>query len=87
MTIEYSVSENDYINFNLFDYHNFKQGKKIDFLLRYVLPVAASGSVMLFNFTLWNKYDMITSLSASVILIVVWIVIFPKVYNNILKKQ
>ncbi|MCL2617161.1 MAG: YcxB family protein [Defluviitaleaceae bacterium] len=71
MTIEYNVSEEDYINFNLFHQRNSKYGRRLSFLMRFVPAVAILAVAFI-------SFSDVFFLAFGMFVAFMWVIMYPR---------
>ena len=84
LSFDFFVSEEDYLNFNLYHSYHSKQAKYIRLFSRYVCAVI----FLLFYYTLAlrNNNLLVYNIIIGLIIPVLWVILFPKYYDNRVKK-
>ena len=80
MTIEYNVSEQDYLNFNLFHLNNSKQMKNTKLALKYGTVILC---LVLLLVLFWGQ---IAAQIAGGVVIIIWIAVFSKFWDYLAKQ-
>lgn len=80
MTIEYQVTEQDYIHFNFYHCNHSKQAKQARWILRYV-----TAALFVLAFLILYQ-DRPSAYIVSIVMAGVWIALFPIYYDNHIKR-
>ncbi len=86
ITIEFEVTEEDYIRFNFYQLEGSKSYKKILNILRYLVPVVSAVFIYLAG-TMLLKQPEIYWVVISLLFAVVWIIIYPERHKKIVKAR
>lgn len=81
MTIEYDVTEQDYLNFNLYHAGHSRYSKNQTFMLRY-----GAALLMLLAFFVLYRGSML-AVAIGIVFVIMWIVLFPKYYEGLIKRS
>ncbi|WP_225744894.1 YcxB family protein [Marinilactibacillus sp. Marseille-P9653] len=84
--IEYEITEEDYINFNLHHVQNSPSQKKLFNLVAYILPVLLVPGVYFLGTEIFEQSGLYWAIMA-VGIYVLWIYVYPKIYRKTLKNQ
>ncbi len=85
MTFEYELREEDFIKFNIYYGKYGQSSKKNEYIIKYLLPVLGSFAIYFIGTGLIGGYKSVWLIIALLYLII-WILRFPKTYENIIKK-
>lgn len=85
MTIEYNVSEQDFVNFNLFHAKHSKQAKNAKLLSVYG-GAALCFFMLVFVLVVMRGYDTVSVCVYGAIIAILWVIFFPKYYEFRVKK-
>ncbi|TKC18034.1 YcxB family protein [Robertmurraya kyonggiensis] len=85
MQIKYSLTEEDYLNFNLFHMKNSKTANKALKVQRYLIPIVYMVVAYVFARVLDGSY--ILSFSIFGIMGILWIIFYPKYHYNFVLRQ
>lgn len=85
MQIKYSLTEEDYLNFNLFHMKNSNTAKKALKVQRYLIPIVYMVVAYVFARVLDGSY--ILSFSIFGIMGILWIIFYPKYHYNFVLRQ
>lgn len=86
MKINFEITKDDYINFNLHHLENSKSQKNTFNILRYILPIVFSVPLYFIGTGIFNQPSQFWIIVA-IIFIVVWIFTYPKQHRNLIVKQ
>ncbi len=81
MKIRYELTEDDYIQFNLYHMQNSPSQKKTFMISRYLLPLLLAIPIYLFG-TLVFKQPSLFWIIIAVLYTVIWMVTFPKLFKR-----
>lgn len=81
MTLKYTITQNDYVQFNVFHSKHSSTIKRLIFLLRILLPVL----FILIAITT-NRFDVIW-LTISVLFSITWILLLPSLFQKTMEKN
>ncbi len=84
--IQYQITEEDYIQFNLHYLENSPSQKKNYNLLRYLIPIIFSVPVYAIGTVLF-KQPKEYWIVIAILFIVIWILRYPKMYIRLVEKQ
>lgn len=86
MEIDFEVTKEDYIKFNLYHIENSPSQRKNLNLLRYGIPVLFSFPIYFIGTGLFKQPSIYWTIIA-ILFVVIWIATYPKQYKNSVKKQ
>lgn len=86
MKINFEITKDDYINFNLHHLKNSKSQKSTFNFLRYVMPIALSILMYFIGRDTFNQ-PSIYWIIIAIIFSVIWILTYPKQYKKLIAKQ
>ena len=86
MEINFEVTKEDYIKFNLYHIENSPFQRKNFNLLRYGIPVLFSFPIYFIGTGIFKQSSIYWSI-ISLLFVVIWIFSYPKQYKNLVKKQ
>ena len=86
MEINFEVTKEDYIKFNLYHVENSPSQKKNFILLRYLVPVLFSIPIYFIGTNLFKQPSVYWAIVA-VLFSVIWIITYPKQYRALVKKE
>ena len=86
MEINFEVTKEDYIKFNLYHIENSPSQRKNLNLLRYGIPVLFSFPIYFIGTGLFKQSSTYWTIIA-ILFVVIWIATYPKQYKNSVKKQ
>jgi len=80
MSFDFCVTEEDYLNFNLYHTYHSKQARNIKLITRY--GCAVMFLLVYYSFGLIGNNLPPYNIIVGLIIPVLWIIIFPKYYDN-----
>lgn len=86
MEINFEVTKDDYIKFNLYHLKNSPSQKKNFYLLRYAVPVLFALPVYFIGTNLF-KQPSIYWIIIAILFAVIWMITYPKQYKALVKKE
>lgn len=86
MEINFEVTKEDYIKFNLYHIQNSPSQKKSFKLLRYGIPVLFSLPIYFIGTNLFKQPSIYWAIIA-ILFSIIWIITYPKQYKLLIKKQ
>lgn len=86
MEINFEITEEDYIEFNLYHIENSPSQKRTYNILRYILPIVFSIPIYAAGTALW-KQPKIYWIIVSLLFIIIWSVTYPKQHKKLIKKE
>ena len=86
MKINFEITKDDYINFNLYHLENSKSHKNTFNILRYVIPIIFSIPIYFIGGGILNQ-PSIYWIIVSIIFSIIWILTYPKQYKKLIVKQ
>ena len=86
MEINFEVTKEDYIKFNLYHVENSPSQKRNFILLRYLVPVLFSIPIYFIGTNLFKQSSVYWAIVA-VLFSVIWIITYPKQYRALVKKE
>ena len=86
MEINFEVTKEDYIKFNLYHVENSPSQKRNFILLRYLVPVLFSIPIYFIGTNLFKQPSVYWAIVA-VLFSVIWIITYPKQYRALVKKE
>lgn len=85
MELKFEITEEDYINFNLYHADSSKAHKNSYNLLRYVIPLLCS--VLMYAIgTIAFKQPKVYWIIIALLFLLVWIITYPKQYKSLIKR-
>lgn len=85
MNIKFQLTEDDYVQFNLFHFQNSSMAKKTLLIQRLIGPVIFFISIFFFskvlNLSFWPLFIMFSVLS------ILWFLFYPKYFYHVITKQ
>ena len=86
MEINFEVTKEDYIKFNLYHVENSPSQNRNFILLRYLVPVLFSIPIYFIGTNLFKQPSVYWAIVA-VLFSVIWIITYPKQYRALVKKE
>lgn len=86
MEINFEVTKDDYIKFNLYHFENSPYQKKNFNLLRYAIPILFALPVYFIGTNLF-KQPSIYWIIIAILFAVIWMITYPKQYKSLIKKE
>lgn len=86
MTFNFEITKEDYINFNLHHLQDSPQQKMSYNVLRYIIPILFAIPIFLILSFALNQ-PLVLGIIIGLIFIGLWIYIYPKRYNKVIKDQ
>lgn len=86
MEINFEVTKEDYIKFNLYHVENSPSQKKNYNLLRYGVPVFFSAPIYFIGTGLFKQPSIYWAIIAT-LFSVIWIITYPKQYKSLIRKE
>lgn len=86
MRINFEVTKEDYINFNLYHLENSKSQKNTFNILRYAIPIIFSVPIYFIGTSLF-KQPSIYWIIVALIFSTIWILTYPKQYKKLIAKE
>ena len=85
MEVNFEVTKEDYIKFNLYHVQNSPSQKKNLNLLRYGMPVLLSLLIYFIGTNLFKQLSIYWAIIA-ILFSIVWIITYPNQYKSLIKK-
>ena len=86
MKIDFEITKEDYINFNIHHLENSKSQKNTINILRYAIPVIFSIPIYFIGTGIFNQ-PSIYWIIIAIIFSITWILTYPKQYKKIVAKE
>ncbi|RDY23460.1 YcxB family protein [Romboutsia maritimum] len=86
MKMNFEITKDDYINFNLHHLENSKSQKNTFNILRYVIPIIFSILIYFIGTGILNQQS-IYWIIVAIIFSIIWILTYPKQYKKLIAKQ
>src|SRR5690625_2170164 len=86
MEIKFQITEEDFIQFNLYHMENSPTQKRLFYFSRYLLPLLFSGIIYIVGTTIFKQPSLFWVVIALVFF-VFWIIYYPKHYKKFIRKH
>ena len=86
MKINFEITKEDYINFNLYHLENSKSQKKTFNILRYAIPIIFSIPIYFIGTGIFNQPSMYW-IMVAIVFTIIWVFTYPKQYKKLVAKQ
>ena len=86
MKIDFKITKDDYISFNLHHLENSKSQKSTFNILRYAAPIILSIPIYFTGTGIFNQ-PSIYWIIVAIVFLVIWILTYPKQYKKLVAKE
>ncbi|MDL4842269.1 YcxB family protein [Aquibacillus rhizosphaerae] len=85
MEINYTLTKDDYINFNLYHAKHSKSIQKTLFYLRVTAPILYLGLAAVFSFI--TEIPILVTLVPFIVISILWVVFYPRLFYGTIKRN